>query len=102
MKKLKKKKIECVDVSWEKLNVNKPSFVSKIDVTIKNEVGALGKLSTNIAENNSNIRNLKITERSDIFFKLNLEIDVANLDHLKTILVSLRTSTNIISVKRMK
>ena len=99
---IKKKKIECVDVSWEKLNVNKPSFVSKIDVTIKNEVGALGKLSTNIAENNSNIRNLKITERSDIFFKLNLEIDVANLDHLKTILVSLRTSTNIISVKRMK
>ena len=99
---LKKIKSETIDVSWEKLNITKSSFLAKINVTLKNEVGALGDLSSNIGKNKSNIRNLKITERSNMFFNLNIDIDVLDKNHLKKILVSLRTSSNIINVQRMK
>ncbi len=99
---LKKIESETIDVSWEKLNITKSSFLAKINVTLKNEVGALGDLSSNIGKNKSNIRNLKITERSNMFFNLNIDIDVLDKNHLKKILVSLRTCSNIINVQRMK
>ena len=99
---LKKIKSETIEVSWERLNITKSNFLAKITVTLKNEVGALGDLSSNIAKNQSNIRNLKITERSDMFFKLDVEIDVLDKNHLKKILVSLRTSPNIVIVQRTK
>ena len=48
------------------------------------------------------IRNLKITERTDIYFKINVEIDVQDVKHLKSILATLRTSSNIINIKRIR
>jgi len=97
-----KKNKEIIDISWEKMNINKPSFIAKIEVTIKNNIGSLGHLSTNIGKTNSNIRNLKITERTDIYFKINVEIDVQDVKHLKSILATLRTSSNIINIKRIR
>ena len=76
-------------------------FSAKLKVNIHNMIGSLGDLSTVIGSNNSNIRNLKITDRTDSFFKLDIEIDVIDLDHLKKILVSLRTSEKIINVFRV-
>ena len=87
-----------MDVSWEKLNYKKNEFVAKINVLIKNKIGALGVLSSIIAKSLSNIRNLKITERNSDFFKINIEIDVKNTKHLSNVLVSLRTSDFIENV----
>ncbi len=99
---MKKTNNNLINISWEKINIKNSSFVSKIEVTIKNKIGALGQLSTNIGKTNSNIRNLRITERTDIFFKINVEIDVQSVDHLKSILASLRTSSNTIDIKRIR
>ena len=49
----------------------------------------------------SNIRNLKITDRNNDFFKLDVEIDVTDLDHFNKVLVSLRTSEFIENVSRL-
>ena len=99
----KEKKIikNKMDVSWEKISNKKFKFSAKLKVNIQNMIGSLGDLSTVIGSNNSNIRNLKITDRTDSFFKLDIEIDVIDLDHLKKILVSLRTSEKIINVFRV-
>jgi GTP pyrophosphokinase len=79
----------------------KNEFVAKINVVIKNKIGALGVLSSIIAKSLSNIRNLKITERNSDFFKLNIDIDVKNIDHLKKVIASLRTSDFVESVSRV-
>ncbi len=99
---IKKRDKGVINVSWERININNRSFVAKIEVVIKNKIGSLGLLSTNIGKTNSNIRNLKITERTDIFFKINVEIDVRDVEHLRSILASLRTSPNIIDIKRIR
>ena len=49
----------------------------------------------------SNIRNLSITERNSDFFKIELEIDVIDLEHLSKVIVSLRTSDFIETVTRI-
>ncbi len=101
---LKKNKFDnskLMQVSWEKLNYKKNQFVAKINVLIKNEIGALGVLSSIIANSLSNIRNLNITERNNDFFKINIDIDVKNKTHLSKVIVSLRTSDFIDNVSRV-
>ena len=101
LKKGRIQKSKVMDVSWDKLIYKKNEFVAKINVVIKNKIGALGVLSSIIAKSLSNIRNLKITERNSDFFKLNIDIDVKNIDHLKKVIASLRTSDFVESVSRV-
>ena len=101
IKSTKSDKKKLVNISWGDHVNKKQNFTSKIKVVIKNEVGSLGELTSILGRNKSNIRNLKITERTTMFFKLFIEIDVLNLRHLKALIVSLRASNLIESVERI-
>ena len=96
-----KKKYDFVNVSWDKNLKNSSSFISSLNVILNNKIGSLGNLTSILSDNKSNIRNLKITERTNDFFKLNIDIDVSGLEHLNKIIVSLRTSTLIQNVTRL-
>jgi len=98
---IKLNKEKFVKLSWGYDLNKKQNFTSKIKVVIKNEVGSLGELTSLLGKNKSNIRNLKITERTTMFFKLLIEIDVLNLKHLKALIVSLRASNLIENVERI-
>ena len=89
-----------INVRWKDFKQGKDEFVVRINVVIKNEIGSLGSLSSIIGKTMSNIRNLDITERNSDFFKIAVEIDVKNLDHLSKVLVSLRTSEFVEEVSR--
>ena len=101
LKKSESDSLEKIKVSWENLLYKKNEFVGKINVTIKNKIGSLGILSSIIAKSLSNIRNLKITERNNDFYKINIDIDVKNKNHLSKVIVSLRASEFIDSVSRV-
>ena len=80
MKKMKISKSKIISVRWENFKHKKKDFVAKINVIIKNKIGSLGSLSSIIGRSMSNIRNLKITDRNNDFFKLDVEIDVTDLN----------------------
>ena len=101
LKKIKVNKSKILRVSWDRISSKKDDFIAKINVSIKNKIGSLGNLSSIIGKSKSNIRNLKITNRTNDFFSINLEIDVLNKDHLNKILGSLRTSEYIEAVTRL-
>ncbi len=101
IKSTKSDKEKLVNISWGDHINKKQNFTSKIKVVIKNEVGSLGELTSILGRNKSNIRNLKITERTTMFFKLFIEIDILNLRHLKALIVSLRASNLIENVERI-
>ena len=92
---------KIINVRWKDFVKGKDEFVAKINVVIKNEIGSLGSLSSIIGKSMSNIRNLHITERNSDFFKIELEIDVIDLEHLSKVIVSLRTSDFIENVTRI-
>ena len=50
-------------------NDHKGSFVGRLSIVLANNVGSLGSLSTVIGKHDSNITNLKITDRSPDFFR---------------------------------
>ncbi len=101
LKKIKVEKSKILDVSWDRIRSKKDNFIAKINVSIKNQIGSLGNLSSIIGKSKSNIRNLKITDRTNDFFIINVEIDVTSKDHLNNILGSLRTSEFIEKVNRL-
>ncbi len=100
LKKIKLNNSKLINVRWKDFTQGKDEFVVRINVVIKNEIGSLGSLSSIIGKTMSNIRNLDITERNSDFFKIAVEIDVKNLDHLSKVLVSLRTSEFVEEVSR--
>ena len=100
-KKSKFEKSKVMEVLWEKLVYKKTEFTANINVIIKNKIGSLGVLSSIIAKSLSNIRNLKITDRDNDFFKLNIDIDVKDKQHLINVIASMRTSEFIEKVYRV-
>lgn len=91
-----------IDVSWEEGPNAPESHIGRILITIGNEPGALGTLSTVIGKNGGNITNLKIVNRSTDFWDMHLDIYVEDVVHLNNIIAALRATPEVISVDRYR
>ena len=90
-----------LDVAWSS-NEADTIHVGRLNVMIANEPGNLGSLTTVIGKQGGNITNLKITNRSSDFFEMMLDIEVADVKHLTTIIAALRANPVINSVERAR
>jgi len=91
-----------LDVGWERRTDDPTMFTGRIDVIIANEPGSLSSLSTIIAQNFGNITNLKITNRSQDFFDMRVDIEVQDAKHLTNIIAALRAAPVVNSVERAR
>ncbi len=90
-----------LDVSWESQE-DPDSRVGRIALVVQNEQGSLGALSTVIAKNLGNITNLKITNRTQQFWEMLIDIEVRDVKHLSNIIAALRATPAINSVERAR
>jgi guanosine-3',5'-bis(diphosphate) 3'-pyrophosphohydrolase len=90
-----------LDVSWEE-DASNERRVGRVELVVTNEPGTLGELSMLIAKNDGNINNLKITNRSQDFFDISVDIEVHDIRHLRNIIAALRASTVIKKVERAR
>ena len=91
-----------IDVAWTVNGEMADMHVGRIDVTVANEPGTLGTMSTLIARNQGNISNLKITNRSQDFFEMVIDVEVRDLKHLTNIIAALRANPSVNSVDRSR
>ncbi len=91
-----------IDVSWNVDDETAPVHVGRIEVTVLNELGSLGNLTTVIARNAGNITNLKITNRSLQFFDILLDIEVKDVRHLTDIIAALRATPSVNAADRAR
>jgi GTP pyrophosphokinase len=97
-----------LDVSWENAagggagTAGEVGHVGRINVVVNNEPGSLGSLSSIIGKNDGNISNLKITNRSQDFFEMLIDIEVRDVKHLTNIIAALRATSVINSVRRAR
>ncbi len=91
-----------LDVAWTDDGDEARVHVGRINVTIGNEPGSLGSLTTVIGKSGGNITNLKITNRSQDFFEILVDIEVQNVRHLTNIIAALRATPVINSVERAR
>lgn len=91
-----------IDVSWGEGQDNADARIGRLMVTINNQSGALGTLSTVIAKSGGNITNLKITSRSSDFWDMYLDVSVTDTKHLNNIVGALRATPQVVSVERAR
>lgn len=88
-----------IEVSWEQEGGD-ASHVGRIKVLLSHEAGSLATLTNEIARQDGNIQNLKITSRSTDFFEMIVDIGVKNVGHLNSVIANLRAKTCVHSVER--
>jgi len=91
-----------IDVAWDADDGDAVHHVGRVQVTVLNEPGSLGSLTTVIARNDGNISNLKITNRTMQFFDILVDIEVRNVAHLIDIIAALRATPPITSADRAR
>lgn len=91
-----------LDVSWGDGDEDAMAQVGRLFITMANETGALGNVSTVIGRNGGNITNLKITSRSIDFWEMTLDVFVKDTKHLNNVIAALRATAAIISVERAR
>jgi GTP pyrophosphokinase len=91
-----------IDVAWDVGEADPEKHIGRLTVTLTNEPGSLGALTTIIGKNQGNITNLKITNRSVDFFDMIIDVEVASVRHLTNIVAALRAAPVINSVERAR
>ena len=91
-----------IDVSWGEGSDNADARIGRLIITINNQPGALGTISTVIGKSGGNITNLKITSRSTDFWDMYLDVSVTDTKHLNNVVAALRATPQIVSVERAR
>ncbi|MEL7183306.1 MAG: RelA/SpoT AH/RIS domain-containing protein, partial [Pseudomonadota bacterium] len=90
-----------VDLSWNPGHHAAQNDVT-LDMTISNAPGVLGRICTLIAEQNANISDLKFVDRKPDFFRLLIDVDVRDSEHLYAVILAAETDSDVAQVERFR
>jgi GTP pyrophosphokinase len=88
-----------LDVAWPE-EIGDAGYVGRLHLTVANEPGALGAITTLIGKCEGNISNLRFTSRNTDFFDMLIDVQVRDLKHLTTIIAALRSQKVVAVVER--
>lgn len=88
-----------VDLHWHTGRHAAVNTVS-LEVTIANDAGVLGRICTLIGEQKANISDLRFTERKPDFYRLIIDVDLRDVEHLHMVMTALEAETDVAQVSR--
>ncbi len=71
-----------------------------IEVTMANDSGVLGRICTLVGEQNANISDLEFTDRKQDFYRMNIDIEVRDVEHLMHVLTAVEADSDVAQVLR--
>jgi GTP pyrophosphokinase/guanosine-3',5'-bis(diphosphate) 3'-pyrophosphohydrolase len=90
-----------VDLHWHSGRHAAVNNVS-LNLTIANGAGVLGRICTVIGEQKANISDLTFVDRKPDFYRLILEVDLRDAEHLHQVLKALEAETDVAHVERIR
>jgi GTP diphosphokinase / guanosine-3',5'-bis(diphosphate) 3'-diphosphatase len=90
-----------IDVTWDIAEDSDERFPATVLVTVLNEPGSLAAVAQVIGEADGNIDNLRMTQRNGDFTKMQIELEVWDLEHLNKILLGLKAKPMVGDVTRL-
>lgn len=94
------KESRLIDVAW-RTGSNVMPATARIAVVVQDHPGSLGNISTSIGSLDGNITDIKITNRSNDFCEIIIDLEVANREKLNQVLAVLRAKREVGSVERI-
>ncbi len=90
-----------VDLRWEEGQHRAINTVT-FDVSITNDAGVLGRICTLIGEQNANISDLKFIDRKPDYFRLLIDIDLSDAEHLHRVMTAVEADSHVSGVSRLR
>jgi len=91
-----------LDLSWDERKKSNIVPVGRIKLSVLNQRGTLGTITTVIADNGGNISNFKIEDRGALLFEIIVDVEVEDLKHLTQIIAALRAALPVQSAERAR
>ncbi|SLN21587.1 GTP pyrophosphokinase rsh [Roseivivax jejudonensis] len=90
-----------VDLHWA--DGNHPAvYTVTLDMTIGNGAGVLGRICTLIGERSANISDLHFMDRKPDFYRLLMDIDLRDAEHLHLVMSALDAEDDVATVERRR
>ena len=90
-----------VDLHWHS-GRHAPVYTVTLDLTISNDAGVLGRVCTLIGEQKANISDLRFTDRKPDFYRLIIDVDLRDVEHLHTVMTALEADTDVAQIARYR
>jgi GTP pyrophosphokinase/guanosine-3',5'-bis(diphosphate) 3'-pyrophosphohydrolase len=90
-----------LDLHWA-TGRHPPVYTVSLELTIGNDAGVLGRICTLIGEQKANISNLSFVDRKPDFYKLLVDIDLSDANHLHSVMSALEAERDVASVVRRR
>ncbi|MEM5476217.1 bifunctional (p)ppGpp synthetase/guanosine-3',5'-bis(diphosphate) 3'-pyrophosphohydrolase [Pacificibacter sp. AS14] len=90
-----------VDLQWHSGPHGAIHAVS-LDITISNDTGVLGRICTLIGEQKANISDLTFIDRKPDFFRVIIDADVRDVEHLHAVMLALEAESDVARVRRYR
>jgi GTP pyrophosphokinase/guanosine-3',5'-bis(diphosphate) 3'-pyrophosphohydrolase len=71
-----------------------------LDLTIANDAGVLGRICTLIGEQRANISNLQFLDRKPDFYRLIVDVDLRDVEHLHAVMLALEADSDVAAIAR--
>ncbi len=88
-----------VDLAWQG-GRHKAVHTVRLMVTIRNDAGVLGRICTLIGEQKANISDLHFVDRKPDFYRLLIEVDLRDAEHLHTVMTALEAESDVAAIER--
>ncbi|RVT82287.1 bifunctional (p)ppGpp synthetase/guanosine-3',5'-bis(diphosphate) 3'-pyrophosphohydrolase [Rhodobacteraceae bacterium CCMM004] len=90
-----------VDIAWH-AGTHPPIHSVSFDLTMANGAGVLGRICTLIGEQKANISDLRIIDKKPDFWRLIIDVDLRDIEHLHTLRLALEADSDVATVDRYR
>ncbi len=90
-----------VDLRWRE-GRHPPAYSTFLHLTIRHDAGVLGRICTLIGQQGANISNLEFIDRKPDFYRLEVEIELRDREHLHNLLTALEAESDVAQVSRIR
>jgi len=88
-----------IDLRWPE-GGSARAHTARIEVTMANDAGVLGRICTLIGEQRANITDIAFTERKPDFYRTVIDIDVRDMAHLSNVMTAIDADSDVAQVRR--
>jgi GTP pyrophosphokinase/guanosine-3',5'-bis(diphosphate) 3'-pyrophosphohydrolase len=90
-----------IDLHWHS-GQHAPIHDVTLEMTISNDAGVLGKLCSLIGEQHANISDLKFSDRNPDFYRLTVDVDLRDAQHLHRVITALEAESDVAEINRLR
>jgi guanosine-3',5'-bis(diphosphate) 3'-pyrophosphohydrolase len=90
-----------IDLRWQDGRHPAVHTVS-LELTISNDAGVLGRICSLIGEQKANISDLRFMDRKPDFYRLIIEVDLRDVEHLHRVMMALEADNDVAQIERFR